>query len=225
MSKHSVALVPAADVLPGRVVKRTGQTSCAIVTDPTIAGGEVPVGVMEMGGEAGVVGSVTMVGPAKARAGGVITPGTHLALTYDANGKLVPATPGDQVVAIFTGLTAAADGHEIDVFMLSSPGGPTAANVPIVDAAALYTATQVESALAEAMAKLNKIVSGSTTLVAGAKAIAVGAAFDGKPAIACLKTNVAPGTLKADWDGSGNLTITSSAGASTDQVWYQVDGR
>lgn len=270
MQNYRHSLVPSATVTAGRVVKRTGAAGCETAADPTIAGGEVPVGVAEEGGEAGVPCPITLFGPAKARAGGVITPGTHLLLSYDANGKLVAAAAGDQVVALFMGAVAAADGQEIDVFMLPGLLKLTAANVPIVDTGTLYTATQTEAALAEVMTKLNtfisdlasvantkgaskiaiedvgtlytaaqveaalaevmtktnKIRSGEATLGAGgAVAVAVGAAWDGKPSVASLKTTVKPGHLVCTWDGNGTMTITSSDATSTDKVCWIVDGR
>ncbi len=121
LNKFGVSLVPAADIAPGLIVQRTGERSCALATDATKATGQVIAGVMESGGEEGVVGTVTMVGPAKGRAGAAIVPGTHFRLTTNASGKFVPAADGDQVCALYTGLKTAADGHEIDVYM--TPGG------------------------------------------------------------------------------------------------------
>lgn len=58
--------------------------------------------------------------------------------------------------------------------------------------------------------------------------VAVGEAFDGKPAFAVLQENdgTALYVQHCTWDGSGNLTITVNAAATgTPQVAYWVDGR
>lgn len=66
------------------------------------------------------------------------------------------------------------------------------------------------------------ILNGAATVI-----VAVGAPYDGKPAIAVL--NEADGSLHilhCVWDGSGNLTITLSGNATADRtVAWIVDGR
>lgn len=77
--------------------------------------------------------------------------------------------------------------------------------------------------------QLAKIVSGVATVANGTttEVVAVGAAYDGKPAL--LSFNTDPGSAAAlwgVWDGSGNLTITVDADPGADiSVAWQVDGR
>lgn len=71
-------------------------------------------------------------------------------------------------------------------------------------------------------------ISGSDTTVA----IAVGAAYDAKPVVACLNGQTAGGAAAnvtaATWDGSGNLTITlntAPTAGKTATVSFIVDAR
>lgn len=87
----------------------------------------------------------------------------------------------------------------------------------------------LEDAFATRDAALAAIRSGTAVVLntAATVVVAVGAAYDGKPATATLKE--ADGTLavqSAVWDGSGNLTITLTGSATGDRdVSWIVDGR
>lgn len=77
--------------------------------------------------------------------------------------------------------------------------------------------------------QLSKLKSGVATIANGTttEVIAVGAAYDGKPAL--VSFNGSPGSATgvwAVWDGSGNLTITvdTDPGADAEVAWF-VDGR
>jgi hypothetical protein len=103
----------------GYVVKRSG-ANIVKATDGTIAGGEIILGIIPLGG-GGASGdrvSVVVEGPTLAKCGGVLTRGTHQFLSVNGSGKLVAASAGDVIVAewIDDGSdAAAADGDLIPV--------------------------------------------------------------------------------------------------------------
>lgn len=78
-------------------------------------------------------------------------------------------------------------------------------------------------------AEAEKITSGEAVVLDTTDnvVVAVGAEFDGLPAVATLaEADGAIHVLHAVWDGSGNLTITTSAVVTADRtVYYIVDGR
>lgn len=90
-------------------------------------------------------------------------------------------------------------------------------------------ATILEDAFSERDATLALIRSGTAVVLntATTVVVAVGAAYDAKPAMATLKEADGAIVVKsAVWDGSGNLTITLSAAATADRdVSWIVDGR
>lgn len=117
-SKEHINLTPTAAWAEGRIVKRSGVSGCALATKPALADGEQIMGVMEQAAISGVPQSVVMFGHTFGRAGGVITAGTHSKLTTDDEGRFVPASAGDQVVALFTGVKSAVLGARIPVFVI-----------------------------------------------------------------------------------------------------------
>lgn len=106
----------------GYVVQLQGAGTAILATDGTISGGQVLCGIITQGGGNTSGGQITVAvnGPAYARAGGVLTRGTHKFLTVDATGRLVAAATGDQIVAIWDDSgedAAAAAGDLIPVFV------------------------------------------------------------------------------------------------------------
>lgn len=74
-----------------------------------------------------------------------------------------------------------------------------------------------------------KTKSGTATVAAGGAtaAIALGAALDGQPAVACIQQGADDGTAtyvkRVEWDGAGQLTVTLNANATADvTVAYRV---
>lgn len=102
-----------------RVANVSGQVSGAQATNKAVAGGEVPLGVLQAAVAVGGFGQVVTYGFAKGTAGAAITVGTHSLLTTDANGDLIPAANGELVWARFEGLNTAAAGDEIDIFVMT----------------------------------------------------------------------------------------------------------
>lgn len=104
----------------GYAVERSG-ANVIVATDKTVAGGKRCAGLVAAGEKSGYTASICTFGPAWGRAGGVLTRGTDHFLTFDsANGKLISASPGDQIVAFWDddGSDAAvADGDIIPVFV------------------------------------------------------------------------------------------------------------
>lgn len=106
----------------GYVVVRSG-ANVILGTDGTIAGGEIGVGILHPhgDGENGDRVSVVTLGRTRARAGGVLTRGTHQFLTWDATGRLVAASAGDVVIAEWVddgSDAAAAAGDWIEVLVI-----------------------------------------------------------------------------------------------------------
>lgn len=105
----------------GYAVERSG-ANVIVATDKTVAGGKRCAGIVNEGTASGGRSSICTFGPAWGRAGGVLTRGTHYFLTFDsANGKLIAASPGDQIVAYWDddgSDAAAADGDVIPIFVL-----------------------------------------------------------------------------------------------------------
>lgn len=91
---------------------------------------------------------------------------------------------------------------------------------------------EIIAAINDSEAALTKIRSGTATIVATEDdvTIAVGAAFNGKPAVVSIMQAAADATLTAietiAWDGSGNLTVTGNAAATANTtIAWMVDGR
>ncbi|MBU0552807.1 hypothetical protein KKB55_11070 [Myxococcota bacterium] len=126
MSIAHINLTPNGEWGEGRIVKRSGAVGCALATKGALEDGEQLVGVMEGAARSGEPASVTMLGHTFARAGAVITPGVHHRLTTDAQGRVIPAMAGDQVVAFFTGVAAAEAGARVPVFVIAGASLPGA---------------------------------------------------------------------------------------------------
>lgn len=89
-----------------------------LATDPAA---HRPAGFIKRGGASGAELLIEDDGIIEyARAGAVITPGTHFDLTWDATSRLVPATDGQRVIAEFLGCRAAAVGDLIRVRILKA---------------------------------------------------------------------------------------------------------
>lgn len=86
--------------------------------------------------------------------------------------------------------------------------------------------------LGQRIAELGKIYSNTAVIPAASATVvlAVGEAYDGKPATAMIFQAAADGTLtsilRCSWDGNGNLTVHGNAAATADvDICYFVDGR
>lgn len=132
----------AAGICVKRVANAGGQITVGQATDGGLEADEPIDGIAERGGTSGRASDVTRLGPAKAISGAAINPLTERLLTCDSDGKLIPATSGDQVVAIFEGKVdpGAAD-KLIDVFVVAGQGlvkpvGPLSTGTATATAAA-----------------------------------------------------------------------------------------
>tara|TARA_R110002110_G_scaffold30588_19_gene108216 strand:- start:1929 stop:2273 length:345 start_codon:yes stop_codon:yes gene_type:complete len=95
----------------------------------------------------------------------------------------------------------------------AGPWGPTTPDVVLGDR--LNEIPKFRSGLAE-------VASGTSTI-----AVAVGAAYDGTPAFATLgEAEAGIAVSSVVWNGSGTLTITTTAVTTADRdVYWFVDGR
>lgn len=108
----------------GLVVYESGAGEVTLQTDPTIATGAQPLGILvtaddnQNGGEV----SVCIFGEAKAKLGAAYTPGTS-AQSVMANGssKVIAATDGNFRVGIYAAQVAGADGEYADIIVCPGP--------------------------------------------------------------------------------------------------------
>ena len=105
----------------GRVARYT--TGVAIATDPAIGTQDV-IGIIAQGGgnTQGEPVVVCSFGEVLAVAGAVLTPGTHRFLSFDNQGRVIPASAGEIIVAewVGQGAGAAAAGNLVTVFVNKS---------------------------------------------------------------------------------------------------------
>lgn len=180
----------------GYVAKRTGVETCDLATDPF---DDIPAGIIEVDGAAGDRVTLHRFGHIadEVVAGAAITAGTHLELTYDSNGKLVPATaPGQWVVAqADLSVNSSAEDDQISVFAV----------LPY-----RYAGRNEVPATGEAT-----IASGDSDTT-----VSLGAAYANGWAIAQINQAAADAALTSialvNIDGAGDLTITGNAAADAD---------
>ena len=119
-----VTRIAGAAVTAGEVVQQAAGGTVTDATDGTIATGQMLLGIAENGAANGENCAVTVLGHAKGVCGfGGIANGTVKFLTCDTatgTGRLIAAAADDQVVAIYLGTGAAADGEEIEVSVVPS---------------------------------------------------------------------------------------------------------
>ena len=107
------------------------------------------------------------------------------------------------------------------VVLAATSDGNGASRVGLEDAGGLYTATQVEAALAEVMAKANlalptaKIQTGSLTLVAGAKTLAAGITITAQSKVFLQMSAAGAGALGAAYTVDGLVVGAPGTGAFT----------
>lgn len=174
-------------------------TAALLVGSGLIFKGFIPknTAVNALGKKQGFVGPGGCV---DAIAGAALTRGTHQELTLDDEGRVIPATPGTIVVAVWdgenhigTGITA---GGEVRVTVVAPR--------PFSE---------------------NGVASGSGTIAGAADnaVIAVGAQYNGRPAVVTLQSDDATATrIVGAVVAAGNLTVTANAAATADTDFTYV---
>lgn len=100
----------------GRVVYLSAAHTVSLATDKAAHNG---CGILnEAATAAGQKVSVSQIGEAWAVAGDTLTPGTHFWLTWDAEGRVIPAATGDNKIGYFIGDAAAVVGQRVRIFVL-----------------------------------------------------------------------------------------------------------
>ena len=114
----------ATDANLGLIVYESGAGEVTLQTDPEIATGRQPLGILVTADDnrnGGAV-SVCIFGPARAKVGAAYTPGTSVqAVMADGSSKAIAATDGNFRVGVYAAQVAAADGEYVDIIVAPGP--------------------------------------------------------------------------------------------------------
>lgn len=127
------------------------QVSATNTVTRATAATQVPAGILKYGVASGALAAV--YGPGEkgvGRAGGVLTPGTHVYCTTNGSGRLITATAGQRIWAKFIGKEAAIDGSEIEIIAMDGSVADTdTVAAHLADAAGAHAASAISLAVAD----------------------------------------------------------------------------
>lgn len=209
----------------GYCIQIQSDGDAALMTDGTIAGGQVFGGIIEQGGgnTAGQMLSVAHTGLVQAVCGDTLTRGTHSALTCDSSGRVVPQTSADKRVAIWANI-------EDKNYTVGQLCWVKLADDPRTSAVLGGTTGSTDNALLRADGTGGVTVQGSganaTLSDAGALTLAAGLTVSSGGATVTGNSTITGtlGGLTGVTVASGNVTLTtgnivlSQAGATVDGV-------